>query len=117
MLLNIDHSVVVCCMTLVLGNRNTVPPRLTDQADRAYEIQRQMNADALQAKFNHILSPLQDIANDCTIIECTDEKRQLGFPIFSLWSANHVDHTILNGIIGKSCPLCEVSATELGPDQ
>ena len=91
-----------------------VPPKLSHESVRAEEIQRQMNADALQAVFNLILAPLQEIANDGAVMDCADGKMRLCFPILSAWIAEHAKHTILNGISSKPCPQYEVPATELG---
>ena len=93
-----------------------VPPKLSHESVRAYEIQRQMNADALQVVFDLILAPLQEIANDGALMDCADGKTRLCFPLLSAWIADHAEHTILNGIGSKSCPRCEVPATELGQD-
>ena len=75
-----------------------------------------MNADALQAVFDLILAPLQEIANDGAMMDCADGKTRLCFPILSACIANHAEHTILNGTSSKSCPHYEVPATELGQD-
>ena len=91
-----------------------VPPKLSHESVRADEIQRQMNADALQAVFDLILAPLQEIAKDGAVMDCADGKPRLCFPILSAWIADHAEHTILNGISSNSCPQCEVPATELG---
>ena len=45
-----------------------------------------------------------------------DGKPRLCFPILSAWIGDHAEHTIFNGISSKSCPQCEVPATELGQD-
>ena len=58
-----------------------VPPKLSHQWVRADEIQRQMNADALQAVFHLILAPLQEITNDGALMYCADGKIRLSFPI------------------------------------
>ena len=73
-----------------------VPPKLSHESGRADEIQRQMNADALQAVFDLILAPLQEIANDGAVMDYADGKTHLCFPILSTWIANHAEHTILN---------------------
>ena len=93
-----------------------VPPKLSHESDRADEIQRKMNADALQAVFDLILAPLQEIANDGAVMDCADGKTPLCFPILSAWIADHAEDTILNGISSKSCPQCGVPATELGQE-
>ena len=93
-----------------------VPAKLGPESGRTNEIQRQMNADALQAVFDLILAPLQEIASDGAVMDCADGKTRLCFPILSAWIADHAEHTILNGISTKSCPQCEVPATELGQD-
>ena len=91
-----------------------VPPIFSHESVRADEIQRQMNANALQAVFDLILAPLQEIAKDGAVMDCADGKMRLCFPILSAWIANHAQHTILYGISSNSCPQCEVPATELG---
>ena len=93
-----------------------VPPKLSHESVCAEEIQRRMNADALQAVFDLILAPLQEIANDGAVMDCADGKTGLYFTILSAWIANHAEYTILNGISSKSCPQCEIPATELGQD-
>ena len=81
-----------------------MPPKLSHESVRANEIQRQMNADALQAVFDLILAPLQEIANDGAVMDWADGNTRLCFPILSGWIADHAEHTILNGISSKSCP-------------
>ena len=93
-----------------------VPPKLSHESVRADEIQWQMNADALQAVFDLILAPLQEIDNDDAVMDITDGKTPLCLPILSAWIADHAEHTILNKISSPSCPQCEVPATELGQD-
>ena len=93
-----------------------VAPKVSHESICADEVQRQMNADALQAVFDLILAPLQGIANDGTVIDCTDGKRHLCFPILSAGITDHAKHSILNGISSKSCLQCEVQATEFGQD-
>ena len=93
-----------------------VPPKLSHESVPANQIQRQMNADALRAVFDLILAPLQETATDGAVMDCADGKPCLYFPIFSAWIADHAEHTILNGISSRSCPQCEVPATELGQD-
>ena len=73
-----------------------------------------MNTDPLQAVFDPILAPLQEIAKDGAVMDCADGKTPLYFPILSAWIADHAKHTISNRISSKSCPQCEVPATELG---
>ena len=51
-----------------------VPPKLRHESVRAGEIQQQMNADALQAVFDLILAPLQEIAKDGAVMDCADGK-------------------------------------------
>jgi len=93
-----------------------VLPKLSHESVRADEIQWQMKANALQAVFNLILAPLQEIAEDGAVMDCADGKMPLCFPILSAWIADHVEHTILHRIASNSCPKCEVPATELGQD-
>ena len=94
----------------------SVQPKLSHKSVSADQIQRQMNADALQAVFDLILALLQEITNNNTVIDCADVKRRLYFPILSAWIADHAKHTILNRISSKSCQQSVVPATELGKD-
>ena len=87
-------------MPIVLLALLPLPPKLSHELVRANEIQRQMNADALQAVFHLILAPLQE-ANDCAMMDYADGKTRLCFPILSAWIADHAEHTILNGISSK----------------
>ena len=93
-----------------------VQPKLSHESVHADPIQRRVGADALHAVFDFILALLQEIANPGAVMDCTFEKTRLCCPISSAWIADHAEHTILNGISGKSCPQCEVPATELGQD-
>ena len=88
----------------------------THQSVYADEIQLHVNADTLQGVFDLSLAPLQEIASDGAVMDCADGKTRLWFLILSAWIADHAEHTILNGISSKSCPHCEVPATELGQD-
>ena len=103
-------------MPILLLALMPLPPTLSHESVRADEIQRQMNADPLQAVFDLFLALLPEIANDGAVMDCADGKTRLGFAILSAWIADHAEHTILNGISSKSCPQCEVPATELGQD-
>src|SRR5207302_1835736 len=91
-----------------------VPPKFSGESARADETQRQMNADSLQAAFDLIFAPLQPVAQDGTVMDCSDGKRRLCFPILSAWIADHAEHVALHGINSKSCPKCEVPGRELG---
>src|ERR1700760_3237919 len=101
-------------MSILLLALLPVPPKLSHESVRADETQQQMNVDALQAVFDLILAPLQEIAKDGAVMDYADGKTRLCFPILSAWIADHAGHTILNGISSNSCPQCEVPATELG---
>ena len=103
-------------MSILLVALLPVPPKLSHESVCADEIQRQMDPDALQAVFDLILAPLQEITNNGVVMDCTDGKTRLCFPILSTWIADHAEHTILNGISSESCPQCEVPATKLGQD-
>ena len=104
-------------MPILLLALLSVPPKLSHEWVRADEIQRQMKADALQAVLDHILAPLQEIANDGAVMDCANGKTPLCFPILSARIADSAEHTILNGISSKSCPQCEVPDRELGQDR
>ena len=93
-----------------------VPPKLSHQSVCADEIQRHMNANALQAVLDLIVAPLQGMANEGAVMECADGKTRLCFPILAARIADHSKHTILNGISSKTCPQCEFPATERGQD-
>ena len=66
-------------MQILLLSLQPVPPKLSHESVPTDEIQRQMNADALQAVFDRILAPLQEIANDCAVMDCADGKNALMF--------------------------------------
>ena len=93
-----------------------VPPKLNHESVGANKIQQRMNAHFLQAVFNLILAPLQEIANNSAVMDCADGITRLFFPIISTWIADHTEHTILNRISSKSSLQCEVAATELVQD-
>ena len=93
-----------------------VPPKFTGESARANEAQWQTNADVLRAVFDLILAPLQQVAREGTVMDCTDCKTHLCFPILSAWIADHAEHAALQGIGSKSCPKCEVPCEELGGD-
>ena len=93
-----------------------VPPKLSHESVGANKIQWQMNADALQAVFDLILAPLQEIAINGAVIDCADGKTRLCFPLLFTWIADHSEHTILNQISSKLCSQCEAPATQLGQD-
>ena len=91
-----------------------VPPKFSGKSARANETQRQMNADSLQAVFDLIFAPLQPVTQDGTVMDCSDGKTRLCFPILSAWIADHAENATLHGISSKSCPRCEVPGRELG---
>ena len=68
-------------MPILLLGLLLVPPKLSHELVHADEIQRQMNADALQAVFDLILAPLPAIAKDGAVMDSADGKTRLGFPI------------------------------------
>jgi len=70
-------------MPILLLALQSVPPKLSHESFPANEIQRQMNADALQAVFDLILAPLQEIAEDGAVMDCAEGKMRLCFQIFS----------------------------------
>jgi len=73
-----------------------VPSKLSHQLICAYQIEPQMNADALHAVFNVILALLQEIGKDGTVMDCTKGKTRLCFPIISAGIADHAEHTTLH---------------------
>ena len=91
-----------------------VPPKLAGESTRADEAQRQLNADALQAVFDLVLTPLQYVSQEGMVMDCADGKTRLCFPILSAWIADHTEHTSLHGIGSKSCPKCQVPCNKLG---
>jgi len=93
-----------------------VPPKFTGESARANEAQGKTNAHVLQALFDLVLAPLQQVAQEGTVMDCADSKRGLCFPILSAWIADYAEHAGLQGIGSKSCPKCEVPCEELGGD-
>ena len=91
-----------------------MPSKFSGESGRADETQRQINADSLRAVFDLIFAPLQPVAQDGTVMDCSDGKTRLCFPILSAWIADHAENTILHGISSMSCPRCEVPGRELG---
>src|SRR5205807_6416026 len=91
-----------------------VPPKFTGESARADETQRQINADVLQAVFDLIFAPLQPVAQEGTVMDYSDGKTRLCFPILSAWIADHAKHATLHGISSKACSKCEVSDKDLG---
>ena len=67
-----------------------VPPMLTDDSGRTDDAQRQINADALWAVFNHVLAPLREVVQEGKMMDCADGKAHLCFPILSAWIADHI---------------------------
>ena len=78
------------------------------------EAQRKTNTDALRAVFDLVLSPLQEVVQAGTVMDCADGKIRLCFPILSAWIADHAEHAALHGIDSQSCPKCKVPSKELG---
>ena len=91
-----------------------VPPKLAGESTQADEAQRQINADALRAVFDLVLTSLQYVSQEGMVMDCADGKTRLCFPILSAWIADHAEHTSLHGIGSKSCPKCEVPCDKLG---
>ena len=91
-----------------------VPPKFSGESARADETQWQINADVLQAVFDLIFAPLQPVAQEGTVMDCSDGKTRLCFPILSAWIADHAEHAILHGISSKACSKCEVAGKDLG---
>ena len=69
-------------MPILLLALLSVPPKLSHESVRADAIQRQINADALQAVFDLILATLQEIANDGAVMDWADGKTRLCFPTY-----------------------------------
>ena len=93
-----------------------VPPRFTGESARPNKVQRQTNADTLRAVFDLVLAPLQPVAQEGMVMDCTDGKTHLCFPCLSARIADHPEHADLQGIGSKSCPKCEVPCEEFGRD-
>jgi len=93
-----------------------VPPKFTGESAHANEAQGQTNAHVLQAVFDLVLAPLQQVAQEGTVMDCADSKTPLCFPILSAWMADYAEHAGLQGIGSKSCPKCEVPCEELCRD-
>ena len=91
-----------------------VPLKLMGDSGRADEAPRQTKADALQAVFDLILAPLQEVVQEGTMMDCADGKTRLYFPILAAWIADHAEHAVLHRIGSKLCPKCEVPSKELG---
>ena len=101
-------------MPILLQALLPVPPKLTGESAPVDEAQRQTNANALQAVFDLVLAPLQEVVQEGTVMDCADGKTRLCFPILSAWIADHAEHAALHGIGSKSCPKCEVLSKKLG---
>ena len=101
-------------MPILLLALPPVSPKLKGDSGRADEAQRQTNADALQAVFDLVLAPLQEVVQEGTVMDCADGKTCLCFPIFSARIADHGEHAALHGLGSQSCPKCEVPSMELG---
>jgi len=93
-----------------------VPPKFTGESARANEAQWQTNADTLRAVFDLVLTPLQPVAQEGTVMVCADGKTRLCFPTLSAWITDHAKHAALQGIGSELCPKCEVPCEELGGD-
>jgi len=89
-----------------------VPPKLS-KSTKAYQYQRQVNADTLQEVFEFIFAPLQDAARDGVPIDCADGKVRSCFPILSAWVAEHMENVTLHGFKSNACPTCEVPPRQL----
>jgi len=92
------------------------PPKFTGESAGANEAQRETNADVLRAVFHLVLTPLQQVTQGGTVMDCADGKTRLCFPILSAWITDHAEHAALQGIGSKSCPKCKVPCEELGGD-
>jgi len=101
-------------MSVLLVALLPVPPKLTGESSRRDETQQQINADSLRAVFDLVLTHLQYVSYEGMIMDCTDGKTRLCFPILSTWIADHAEHTTLHGIGSKSCPKCEVPCNKPG---
>ena len=93
-----------------------VPSKFTGESACANEAQRQTNADVLQAVFDLVLVPLQQVVREGTVMDCADGKTNLCFPILSAWIADHAENAALQGIGSKSYPKCEVPCEDLSGD-
>ena len=99
-------------MSILLLALLPVPPKLSSETVCADKIQQQMNADTVEVGFNLILTPMQEIAQDCDVMDCADGQTDLCFSILSAWIVDNAVHTIFSGISSKSCQLCDVPGTE-----
>ena len=70
-------------MPILLLTLLPVPPKLTGDSGRADEAQRPSNADALQAVFDLVLTPFQEVVQEGMVMDCADGKTRLCFPILS----------------------------------
>jgi len=100
-------------MPIVLLVLVPVPPKFTGESAYA---KWQTNADVLRAVVDLVLAPLQQVARKGTVMDCTEGKTRLCFPILSAWIADHAKHAALQGIGSKSCPKYEVPCEKLGGD-
>jgi len=91
-----------------------VPPKFTSDSACANEAQRLTNAETLRAVFDHVLEPLQPVAQEGMVMDCADGKTRLCFTILSAWFADHAEHAALQAIGSKLCPKCEVLCEEFG---
>jgi len=103
-------------MPILLVALVPVPPKVTGESAHAHQAQRTTKEDVLQAAFDLVLAPLQQVDREGTVMHSADSKTGLCFPILSAWIADHAKHEALQEIGSKSCPRCEVACEELSGD-
>jgi len=85
-----------------------VPAKLTGESTSIDKAHWQINMDALRAVFDLVFAPVQQVAQEGTIMDSADGKRHLCFPILLAWIADNSEHATLHGIGSRLYPRCEV---------
>jgi len=91
-----------------------VPPKFPGESAHADEAQRLMNANVRRTVFDIVITPLQQVVQEGTVIDCADCKTRLSYLILSAWITDYAKHAALEGIGSKSCPKCEALCKEFG---
>ena len=92
----------------------SVPPKLAGESAPSDESQRQTNTDTLRVIFDLVLTPLQEVVQEDTVMDCTDGKIRLSLLMLSAWISDPAENAALHGIGSKSCQKCDVPSKELG---